>query len=70
MTVDSNAGHAMLQAVGRQSFSEEVWVYLRPVCVGFLVYKVAVYHVFVSVAQLTPITIRPPMFHSHKFIYH
>jgi hypothetical protein len=26
MTSDSNAGYVMLQAVGHQSFSEEVWV--------------------------------------------
>ena len=43
---------------------------LRPVCVGFVVYKVALDHVFVSVVQMTLVTVRPPMLHSHKFTYH
>jgi hypothetical protein len=61
MTSDSNAGHDMLQGVGHQSLVKRSGFYLRSVCVGSVVYKVALDHVFASVVQLTPDAIRPPM---------
>jgi len=40
----------------------------RSVCMGFLVGRVAMQHIFLSVLQLLPVAIIPPVLHSHASI--
>jgi hypothetical protein len=42
----------------------------QSVCVGFLVGNVALGQVFLLVLQFSPVTIIPPVLHSHSFICH
>ena len=42
----------------------------RSICVGFMAEKVGLREVFLSVLQFSPVSIIPPLLHTHSFIYH
>jgi len=46
---------------------ENISWYPRPVCVGFVVDRVALGQVFLLVVQFYPISIVPPLLHAHSF---
>jgi len=45
-----------------------LFIHPRPVCMGFLVDKVAPAQLFLPVLQLSPVSPIPPLLHTHQFI--
>ena len=66
--VATNVGHAMAQ-VGNSLFIQGPRFNPRPLHVTFFVQKVALWQVFLSELQFSPLTIIPPMLHTHSFIH-
>jgi len=59
----------MAQAITYPSVSLEAMLNPRQVHVEFVVDKVAVRQVFLSVVHIPPVTVIPPVLHTHSFIY-
>jgi hypothetical protein len=58
-------GHAIAQAVSHWPLTAEARVCTRVDSCGFVVDKVALWHVFLRVLQISPANIIPPLFHIH-----
>ena len=61
---------AMPQAVSRRPVATEAWVQSQAILCGIFGGHITLEQGFLQILRFSPVTIIPPMFHTHSLTYH